>query len=467
MSNKTFIGVQLDPHSVFDEGPEHVLDLLEETAGVNALMVYTHTYSQGPRPLDVMAGDHGVDVVHPNLRDLTYAWVPPNEQYYAGTFLRHPRSSEKEYGDADVLAELIGPAKKRGMKVIPRLLEFNERLAVTLIPNWVKVLSVDCFGTLAPIPCWNNPDYQNFMLSTEEDLFRSYDIDGFQFGAERPGPLSRILFWDRNPACFCEHCCAKASAKKIDADRAREGYKQLTHFVRGLEKGKKGYVDGVLTEFIRIILKFPEILSWETMYYESKHNLLKRMYSIVKILKPEAVFGIHFDHQQSTWDMLLRAQIEYADVAEYCDFIKPIAYHDIAGPRIKQWYLERMHRTFLQELPLERILATFYDTMGLDRNVEPPLEELDYKGFTPDYVYRLTKRLVEGAQGKVPVYTGIGFDVPFKNHMPADPEVVYQATLKAFEAGAGGVVISREYDEMRVPNLRAVGRALRELNFIS
>jgi hypothetical protein len=40
---------------------------------------------------------------------------------------------------------------------------------------------------------------------------------------------------------------------------------------------------------------------------------------------------------------------------------------------------------------------------------------------------------------------------------------MYEATLKAFEAGAGGVLISREYDEMRLPNLRAVGRAIREL----
>jgi hypothetical protein len=35
--------------------------------------------------------------------------------------------------------------------------------------------------------------------------------------------------------------------------------------------------------------------------------------------------------------------------------------------------------------------------------------------------------------------------------------------LKAFEAGAGGIVVSREYEEMRVPNLKAVGRAIATL----
>ena len=67
-------------------------------------------------------------------------------------------------------------------------------------------------------------------------------------------------------------------------------------------------------------------------------------------------------------------------------------------------------------------------------------------------------------EGKTKIYSGIGFDVPWGNsHLDADPEQVYQSMLKAFEAGAGGIVVSREYEEMRVPNLKAVGRAMAEL----
>ncbi len=44
-----------------------------------------------------------------------------------------------------------------------------------------------------------------------------------------------------------------------------------------------------------------------------------------------------------------------------------------------------------------------------------------------------------------------------------DPETIYQCVLKAYEAGANGIVVSREYEELTVPNLRAVGRAVREL----
>jgi len=93
--------------------------------------------------------------------------------------------------------------------------------------------------------------------------------------------------------------------------------------------------------------------------------------------------------------------------------------------------------------------------------VEPSLGELGRRGFTPDYVFRETKRSVASANGRTKIYTSVGFDVPGS---PADdPETIYQATLNAFAAGAHGIVISREYEEMKVEHLRAVGRAVREV----
>ncbi len=89
------------------------------------------------------------------------------------------------------------------------------------------------------------------------------------------------------------------------------------------------------------------------------------------------------------------------------------------------------------------------------------MDELGTKGFSPDYVYRETKRSVASAAGKTKIYTGIGFDVP--GSPPDDPGRIHEAVLKSFEAGASGIVVSREYEEMRVPNLQAVGRAIREL----
>jgi hypothetical protein len=44
-----------------------------------------------------------------------------------------------------------------------------------------------------------------------------------------------------------------------------------------------------------------------------------------------------------------------------------------------------------------------------------------------------------------------------------DAETVYEATVKAFAAGAQGIVVSREYEEMKIEHLRAVGRAVRQM----
>ncbi len=45
---------------------------------------------------------------------------------------------------------------------------------------------------------------------------------------------------------------------------------------------------------------------------------------------------------------------------------------------------------------------------------------------------------------------------------PDDPEAISQCVMKAFDAGAAGIVVSREYEELTVANLEAVGRAVRE-----
>lgn len=43
------------------------------------------------------------------------------------------------------------------------------------------------------------------------------------------------------------------------------------------------------------------------------------------------------------------------------------------------------------------------------------------------------------------------------------PEDVYQAVKATFEGGAHGIILSRKYSEMRLDNLRAAGRAIREV----
>ncbi|MBZ5617993.1 MAG: hypothetical protein LAQ69_04550 [Acidobacteriia bacterium] len=463
-----FNAIQMGPHTMLDEGIDRCLDLIQETAGINALMVYSHTYHGDLRkPPQLLATDHGVPPRDMRNRKLPSVWVRQHEQYFQNTPLRHQRVDRSfEYADRDLFAELAEPARKRGMKLYARILEGSGREVAQIVQGFSQIVTRDIDGRPTTVACWNHPDYRAWWSATVEDLFRSYDLDGFQWGAERMGPLMNVILpWnDGAPTCFCEHCVARGRAKGIDPERARKGFEELYVYVRGLMAGKPKPADGVFTGFLRVLLRYPEILSWEYQYRLSREEVMQAMYRTVKGIKPAAQVGWHVDHQPSSWDLVYRAEMTYAEMAPYSDFIKFIAYHDILGPRIRYWYLARFQRTILSEISLEQSLDLYYDLFGYDKKVEPKLDQLDKTGFSPDYVYRETRRSVASAEGKTKIYPGIGFDVPWgSNHVAADPEKVYECVLNAFKAGASGIVVSREYEEMRVPNLRAVGRAMREL----
>ncbi len=472
--NEKFLGIQLGSHSVFDEGADQVLNILEDTAGINSLFVYSHMHHHGfstKRNLGALAPDHGVTPKDPTKRRFTMNWIEPHDEYYAGTIIRNRRDPEKEeYADRDILAELIEPAHKRGMQVFARILEGHSASLAALVPNWTKLMSIDVYGRLYELPCWNNPNYRNWWLSIVEELFKCYPgLDGFKYGSERSGPLASLVFSGSNlwaartvPGCFCEYCRERSREKGINVERAREGLQHLYEFVQGLEDGSANARDGVLVTLLRYLLKYPEILAWEYQWHQAKEEVAKLMYGAIKTIKPAAQVGWHVYHRGTTWDPFFRAEMDYDELVRYSDWIKPVVYHDVAGPRIHR-DIEGLQKTVFKELTAPQILTLIYQTMGYDSSVEPGYNEMTERGLTPDYVYRETKRCVDGVKGRIPVYAGVGFDIPHeKEHFPSDPETVYQATLKAFEAGAKGLVVSREYDEMRLDNLRAVGRAVKD-----
>ena len=457
------IGIQMGPHTLLDEGIERCLDLLRETAGIDTLFTYSHAFhtSNLRKPIRFLA-DHGVPL-KPAPARVPQVWVRHHAPYFRDTRLR-VRSTDPalEYADRDLFRELVAPARARGMKLYARVLESSG----AAIENFELVHTMDVFGRPVPVGCWRNPEYLNFWAAVAEDLFRSYELDGFQWGAERMGPLMNVILpWnDRAPTCFCRHCVAHGRSQGIDPERAREGYEKLYTWVRGLMAGGAKPADGVATVFLRHLLRYPEILGWEYQYRLGREAVMKAMYDAIKRVKPTAEVGWHVDHQPSSWDLVYRAELSYEEMAPYSDFIKFIAYHDVLGPRIRYWYLERLRRTVLSELTLEQSLALYYALFGYDPAREPGVAELATRGLSPDYVYRETRRSVASANGKTKIYPGIGFDVPWGDApIPADPDDVHQATVRAFEAGASGIVVSREYEEMQLANLRAVGRAVREL----
>lgn len=467
-----FVGIQMGPHSMLDEGIDRVLDRLQGECGINSLLIYSHTYYTADgirrkRTAKVLAQDHGVPARDLNTRRLPYVWVKQHEVYFKDTILRHvPTDPGDEYAGHDLFAEVLEPIRKRKMKLYARILEpFTPEMA-DLVPNWVHVLTVDAYNRPGRLPCFNNPDYKNFWLGTTEDLFRTYELDGYQFGAERSGPLSHLLMGGTPPYCFCEHCRARGREKGIDPERAREGMKLLHGFLREAVMGSdKIPTDGVPGSVMNYLFRYPEIFAWERLWRESKEDFFGTMFAAAKAIRPEADTGEHVDHPCTTFDPIYRSVMTYREMADYMDFIKPILYHDIAGPRTRTMYLNPVRRGLFKELSDRQALDLFYTLKGYNEAVEPKLEELDSKGLGPDYVYRETRRCVTDVAGRAKIYSGIGIDIPGNGvTFPSNPEGVYEATRKAFEAGAAGVLISREYDEMRLPNLRAVRSAMHEVN---
>jgi len=418
------------------------------------------------RPKRLMA-DHGVPIRDNANRKLPRVWVRHREKYYKDTSLRHmKRDPAWEYASKDVFTDLAEPAHKRGIKLYERMYEPSSK-AASSIANLTMVLETDIFGKRGSRPCVNNPDYRAWLVATIHDLFENYDLDGIQYGAERSGPLSEWLSSGTVPRCFCSYCTAKAKEAGLDVDEACEGLSVIHKYISALKEGANP-TDGVLTELLRILMKYPEVLAWELQWSRSLNDLHQLLYGTIKAIKRDACVGRHVDHQQSTYSLLFRAAADYSGMADSNDFIKLILYHDIAGPRVLD-KIQELRNHVLRELTTGQSLDLYYALFGYDPKVEAAADELAGKGLSPDYVYRETKRAVEGIKGGSAIYAGIGMDIPKgggwgTDKWQSDPESVFTATRKSFEAGGKGVVASREYEEITLDSLRAMGRAIDEIS---
>ena len=115
-----------------------------------------------------------------------------------------------------------------------------------------------------------------------------------------------------------------------------------------------------------------------------------------------------------------------------------------------------------RDVPKDELLR--FNNHLLNYETEAALDALPTEGLSPDYVARETKRALAGVEGKCNIYPGIDIGIPTgKNSRKASPEDTYAATFAALKSGAHGVILSRKYSEMRLANLDAAGRAVREV----
>ncbi|MCB0668371.1 MAG: hypothetical protein KDC80_21240, partial [Saprospiraceae bacterium] len=283
----------------------------------------------------------------------------------------------------------------------------------------------------------------------------------------RTGPLSQVWFRGETPACFCSHCVSRNQQKGINPDRARTGYRKMHEFMQQVKSKTWNSTDTVNINLWRFLQQYPEILAWNYEWFLADEEIQQELYIRVKKIKAEAVVGRHVDHQRSSWDPFYRSAISYGQMAEYADFIKPILYHDVFGPRLRYWVIERWQQLAFNDFSEEQTLEYFYEMMGYDEPSRVSLDRLEAEGMGPEYVYGETKRCVENVAGKAKVIPGIGIDVLWhggdQQPFHSDPLRLQKAIYRAIEAGADGLLASREYDEMRFSSLRAFGDAVRQL----
>jgi hypothetical protein len=259
--------------------------------------------------------------------------------------------------------------------------------------------------------------------------------------------------------CFCNFCQAKAKQRGINVARAREGFLELQKFVIA-GRAKQRPVDGYYVTLWRLMLKYPELLSWEMLWTDSLRETYAAIYHKVKEVKPALGVGWHIWHNNS-FNPIYRAEQDLAELSKYSDFLKIVIYHNCGGERLAT-YINNVGSSIYGDVPGEQLLEFHYKVLNY---AEKDLATIPTAGLSADYVYRETKRAFDGLAGtKTKLWPGIDIDIPTAaNHSKCTPDGTKEAVLAAFRAGSHGVILSRKYSEMLLPNLKGAGAALKEL----
>ena len=288
---------------------------------------------------------------------------------------------------------------------------------------------------------------------TSDDPWREGNTLGLtQSGGQDPGRTT----------CFCEFCLQKGRDRGIDVERARRGFGEVETFAHNSRNGRSPR-DGYFTTFWRILLNYPELLAWENLWATSRHEFQEAIYRKVKSINPALQVGWHVWHNLS-FSPFQRAEENFADLTGYSDFIRPALYNNVAGGRFVS-FVKGARESVFGDLSAEVTLEVLCRELNYH---EAPYDKLAATGLSADYVERETRRVVEAVAGHpVQIWPGVDIDVPVSaGEGHCTPESVGRAVKAAFKGGAQGIILSRNYVEMKPENLSGAGVALRELGVI-
>ncbi len=454
----TMVGMPICVAPLAQRDLDTMFDDMRERAGVNALFPFIYSHELHRAGVS-MAGFHGGNYAMPHM------------QYYKDTPLTFQDMRAPEFGGIDVLARVIPVARKHGIRTFCFLLEDNTLPAA--VPHWEALYEVDHHDRRTKGhpggPCFNNPLYQNFTLGLVEDYTRSYDIGGIMWGSERQSGLLNTLSLSQSSGqdpgrttCFCEFCQKKGCDRGIDVERARRGFDEVEKFVLNGRAGQRPR-DGDFTTFWRLLLNYPELLAWENLWVGSRHEFQAALYRKVKSINPALPVGWHV-WQNVSFSPFQRAEEDFAGMTGFSDFLRPALYNNAAGGRFLS-FVKGARSAVFGDLSSELTLDMLYRELNYD---EAPSDKLLETGLSADYVERETRRAVEGVAGHpTQIWPGVDIDVPADSGAGhCTPESVGRAVKAVFKGGAQGIILSRNYIEMKPENLSGAGAALRELGVI-
>ncbi len=309
------IGIQAGPVSFVDEGVEQALDVFQEKGAVNTVFLTTFTYGRGLSGRQIEGHpfpDHGKQ--EPDTAFYHGGnYATPHAEFYRDTSLKQTRAPD--HGDLDIVAAVLPAARERGLKLFCPI----EDAWRSDIPGLANLTEVDLQGrrttsTLCPL----HPEVRAFWVGLATDLCKSYDIDGLLFFNEHNGPLLEALgashsqrIASSRATCFCEFHQKAARERGLSFERARAGYIKLDQFVQNSLAGKRPS-DGYFVEFWRLLSEYPEIMAWDRLFDEGKHQVLVEVNTAVKSARPGLRMGFHIEHVNS-FNPIFRATRSYAE----------------------------------------------------------------------------------------------------------------------------------------------------------
>lgn len=441
-----------------------------------------------------------VNAVIFNAHNASGAHYRYHEDQYAFTRLK-PFALGHDDDEKDLLGKVCEEAGRRNMAVYSHTMLYEigspdfwpagngKNTIASQLKNFTDCAQIDLFGRRDYRACLNHPDYRQYYFSAVRDQLLHYPIRGINFNWERNDPISHVLIGQyvstRNyrkpqaPVCFCPYCLEKAKKRGIDIRRAREGWKQLLEFSerswrqalksgdsfampsRPLSDGQEDTppADGYLMAFLRILLAYPEILQWNMLWFDSVYDFLGELYGTCKMADSNAELGLHVWHHRAL-SVFERAGYDYERMRRVCDWIKPKMDPVCGGFRLAQ-SVKRYHQALAYDVPIEKFYDLWMTLLGFTN--EPSFDTLPSEGMSMDYLARDVAWSVAGVHDEIPIYPGIGLDMPTP-YCTTEPENVKRELRVIHQAGARGVVLSRSLGEMRLCNLKAAGEAVREID---